>query len=262
MNLDSFELAILSGVRDLGERQQANFADLGEVGSDDLLADARRRCPDHPTEIEDQLEIIESLERYSLLKARKYSDRWLCQPTYQGIARLARYAVASDAAIDELRTLGEGDSLDYKRVYDLGSDDKKYAFAKDMVAFANAGGVETPRVLVGVENNGKFHAPETPEQGQKHRSALDLLTDDRLQLIVSARTAPTPTVRVIARADHRHGPFVLIEVVRDVAKLPYRVYRTPADKLSPNADELGEVWIRKGATNSRASELEIDQLSW
>lgn len=139
--------------------------------------------------------------------------------------------------------------------------DEKYTFAKDIVSFANAGGTDPKRILIGFEDSGDFYVPSTDQDRADHVSAMAILGDEtRLQQTVSSRTLPTPSVRVAHSGTHREGPYVLLEIRRDIVMLPYRVFRSPDDRRSPDALSLGEVWIRKGSTNDQATSLEIEVL--
>jgi hypothetical protein len=125
---------------------------------------------------------------------------------------------------------------------------------------ANAGGAGPRFLLLGVEDKGEFYRPQSEAERTNHRKLLDEITETRLQQIVGSRTTHSPSIRVRARGDHREGPYVLIEILRNVAHLPYRIYEDQTDRAAADANNRGEVWIRKGSTKARATAAEIAAL--
>lgn len=186
--------------------------------------------------------------------------RTQAKSTYMGVARLERSQVMSDKEIDNLRQKGEGDTLDFKRIIDLGTAAKNFEFAKDVTALSNGGGIGPRFLLAGVEDDGVFFAPPDSNAAAAHQSSLDDLQETRLQQIVAQRTLSTPSIRVVTRGHHRFGPYVLIEITSDERNLPYHVFSDPADRSTPDAEKRGEVWIRKGSIKERATPQEIEVL--
>lgn len=175
--------------------------------------------------------------------------------TYRGTTWVSKAHVLADRDIDELWTQGEHDHLDYKRLYKLSSPTDKAEFARDVLSFANTGGGPS-RLLVGVENDGSFTAPDDPAQ---HARLLGKLEDTTLQAIVSERTVSAPSI-LVSRGDHSEGPYVLITVTPDVRNLPYRFFSNPVDSKLPGASQAGEVWVRHGTSKRRATADEVTRL--
>lgn len=209
---------------------------------------------DHARELLDRMESLGLVKGTHLLGPKKYKS------TYLGLARTERTQIAKDRDIDVLRTAGEGDSLDYKRHYKLKTDVQKWEFVKDVTALANAGGAGSRYLLLGVEDDGEFFVSNGPTELTEHKKLLDDTTETRIQQIVSSRTTVSPSVRIVARGDHRNGPFVLIQIVRQVEHLPYRIYKDQEDRDASDADNRGEVWIRKGTTKAQCTAAEIAHL--
>ena len=200
-------------------------------------------------------ELAESAS-YDLVKPHLTIAQSQYKSTYAGVTRVTREQVLEDREIDELRTQGESDSLDYKRQIDTRSRTAKAEFTKDVVAFANAGG-STKHILVGVEDDGTFTVPDDPVL---HQQLISRLGETTLQQIVSERTIQTPSIRIIVRGQHREGPYVVIEIKTDVRHLPYRFFSNPADSKLPGAAQSGEIWIRKGSTKHLATPDEVAAL--
>lgn len=206
------------------------------------------------------MELLDELVNHRLAHSHKTLGFTEYKSSYWGVARTNRAHVKTDREIDFLRTAGEGDTLDYKRNYKLGTDAEKWEFTKDVTALANAGGAGSRYLLLGIEDNGEFYQPNAPNTEEAHRRLLDAATETRLQQIVAARTTHSPSIRVAAKGQHRDGPYLLLEITRDVGHLPYRIYRDQAERMAANAHELGEVWIRKGSTKLLATAAEVASL--
>ena len=214
----------------------------------------------HVIESDRAEELLDDLMGIGLVKGHKTTDSAYYKSSYLGVARMTRTHIAQDQEIDRLRVAGEGDTLDYKRIYNLNQDSAKHEFVKDVTALTNAGGLDSRYLLLGVEDDGEFYVPDSVDAETAHREALDSITETRLQQIVASRTTHSPSVRVSARGKHRAGPYILIELTREVGDLPYRVYKDQIDRTSPNAHKLGEVWIRKGSIKALATAVEIAAL--
>ncbi len=260
ISLNPLELALLGTLNQLSQHELGDYASVEEVDLRQIVEAINADPAGAPLEADRAEEVLDALERFALARGVKWIGLTRYESSYLGVARLARARVAQDREIDALRCAGEGDTLDYKRHYKLDTDAEKWEFAKDVTALANAGGQGPRYLLLGVEDNGEFYRPGSADEERAHRALLDITTETRLQQIVTSRTTHSPSIRIAARGDHREGPYVLIEVSRDVGHLPYRVYRKQATRTAPNASASGEVWIRKGSTKSLATLAEIAAL--
>ncbi|MGN6031676.1 MAG: AlbA family DNA-binding domain-containing protein [Thermomicrobiales bacterium] len=161
----------------------------------------------------------------------------------------------ADREIDKLRTQGEHDHLDYKRMYKLDSPSDKAEFTKDVLSLANTGG-PVSKLLVGVEDNGSF---TIPLDAAEHARLLRKLVDTTLQAIVSERTGVASSI-LVQHGEHREGPYVLITITSKTADLPYRFFIRPADAKLPGASQSGEVWVRHGTSKRLATADEVAAL--
>lgn len=260
IELDDLSIALLQAIANATIRREGDeHFSIGEVSIQSLMKDPTIRyrgeqlTREHAFEVLDALRSKQMINEHSTLSTADYSIR------YCGAARLSRAIVIADEAIDELRSQGEGDALDYKRELTLNSPTQKLDFVRDVTAMANAGGAGPRHLLVGVEDSGEFHIPPA-DKVDAHRSAVLQINDATLQQIVGSRTTHSPSVRVSGRGEHRQGPYALIEIRRDIGHRPYRVYPETSDRSRSDAHQHGEVWIRKGSTKQMATDEEIKSL--
>jgi hypothetical protein len=257
IELDQDDLSLIDTLNQLSQQEKQGTWSVEEIGIGDLLAAAGLKYRGASLSIERALALLKPLTGYKLVKAHLTMGYSGFKATYVGVTRRSRTQVIDDAEIDDLRLAGEGDTLDYKRRLVLNSPTQKLDFAKDVCAFANAGGHGSRYLLVGVDDNGTFPSDAT---NPSHIESLNQLRETTLQQITTERTLHTPSVKIKGRGVHRDGPYVLIEISRNPAYLPYRTYANPTDRHLPSADTLGEVWIRKGSTKHLATLEEIRSL--
>jgi hypothetical protein len=256
--IDTYGESILRVLNDLSQQSLGPFVTADWVDFADVAEMYVKHFPHLTLDTEDLLERLEEMDPWGLLNSDLGIGFSRFKSSYRGIAYLNRVPAISDQQIDEIRTAGEGDTLEYKRIYHLESKEAKYEFTKDVTALANAGGLGDRYILVGVEDDGSFYLPNG-ESSSAHVNQLALLKAERLQEILSSRTLSAPTL-TITHGQHRLGPYVMIKVNRDTAELPYRVVRSPTDRENPDAIQKSEVWIRKGTTKSLATPTEISSL--
>lgn len=251
------ERAIVNSVNTLSIRLSENFF-LTEEVNDVTLQESIRQSLALTAMSDDELEeTLDALHDRKLLHQNRWIGNSVYRATYAGHVRLNRTQILNDEEIDDLRFQGESDSLDYKRVLNITTRKDKTDFAKDVLAFANTGGENVKRILVGVEDNGSFHAPENPEL---HRQAVMSLVESNLQQIVNERTIQAPSVLIKASGDHRDGPYALIKITSRTSHVPYRFFGIPEDSKVEGATQKGEVWVRKGSTKHPATVDEIAAL--
>ena len=257
IELDQDDLTLLDTLNQLSQQVEQGAWTVEEIEIGNLLAAAGLEYRGVPLSIERGLALLKPLADCKLVKGHLTMGYSGFKATYVGVTRRSRTQVIADAEIDDLRLAGEGDTLDYKRRLVLNSHTQKLDFVKDVCAFANAGGHGSRFLLVGVDDNGAFPADATDPA---HIDSLNRLRETTLQQITTERTLHSPSVKIKGRGVHRDGPYVLIEISRNPAHLPYRTYANPADRHLPSAATLGEVWIRKGSTKHLATLEEIRNL--
>lgn len=260
LSLDNMSLLLLGTLNQMSQDTQTVPPCVGDVPLDDIIAEVNRTQGHNAIDIERAGELLDELETLRLVEGSHHLGPKLYSSTYLGIVRTERSHIAQDREIDVLRTAGEGDTLDYKRHYKLKTSAQKHEFVKDVTALVNAGGVGPRYLLLGVEDDGEFFAPSGSDEREEHKRMLDAVTETRIQEIVSSRTTVSPSVRIAARGDHRNGPYVLIEVTRRIDHLPYRVFDDQNERNAADANDRGEVWVRKGSTKALATTAEIEHL--
>jgi hypothetical protein len=258
--LYNVSLALLNALNRLSQREENGYTTVEEVDLDRIVEELSQGTAGITISSEQAEELLDDLEHMNLAHSDKTIATAEYKSSYLGVARTARARVTQDQEIDALRTAGEGDTLDFKRTGKLNSPTEKQEFAKDVTALANAGGAGSRFLLLGIEDDGTFFVPPSPEEDAQHRQSLARIQETQLQEIVTSRTTQSPSVRIAARGEHRDGPYVLIEITRDVSHLPYRVFRDQPTRTGPDAHALGEVWVRKGSTKARATDAEIAAL--
>lgn len=260
VKLSDQDLILLDTTNRLSQVTHNGYTTLREVDIETILAEVARGDDGFQFEAGFAEELLDNLVNQNLLRSNKTLDSAAYESTYLGVARSERAYVAHDHEIDNLRAQGEGDTLDYKRHNPLRSKKDKRDFAKDIVSLANAGGSGPRYLLFGVDDDGQFYRPASQSDADTHRALLESLRESNLQQILTSRTTHSPSIRIAARGNHRDGPYVLLEISRYIAHLPYRVYDDQTERTSVDADKYGEVWLRKGATNAPATPVEIAAL--
>ncbi len=260
MALSDHALILLTTTNRLSQIPHEGFTTVDEVDLETIVTEAANGEDGILLAADLAEEVLDDLQHLGLVRSHKTMDSARYMSTYPGVARTERSYVAQDHEIDTIRAQGEGDTLDYKRHNPLKSPSDKRELVKDVISLANAGGMGPRYLLLGVEDDGKFYRPSRQDDADEHRGRLNNLRDNNLQQIISSWTTHSPSVRIAARGEHRDGPYVLLEITRNIAHLPYRLYAKQSERTSSTAHESGEVWIRKGSTNAPATPVEIAAL--
>jgi hypothetical protein len=138
--------------------------------------------------------------------------------------------------LDQLLKKKESVSLDFKSKISLASDKDKYEFAKDVSAFANTSG---GFIIYGKQDE--------KEGGKVIGIDPNTFDSDQLHQIVSQRCNPPPFFD--EQLIERNGKqFLIIDIPESKTK-PHEVIQSR------------EVWIRRGATSDRATQIEREQMS-
>lgn len=130
-----------------------------------------------------------------------------------------------------------------KRRLDLGTDEGKGKLVRHCLALATTR-VSGRRFLVVGYEDATLAFAETP--GPK-------VTKERVEQILHAYTDPTPDIR-FRRLKVPGGEAVLIELVRDPARVPYRVSKA----IGPLA--VGDVYVRHGTSSEDPTARELREL--
>jgi hypothetical protein len=167
------------------------------------------------------------------------------QPTYRGIVRATERAQSeAQTTLRELHSAGEVTNVDFKRELALSRDKDKGEFVRDLLGLGNVQIFGARRFLVvGFEDKTlSFYA--TPDAG---------LTQERLEQVLHAYAKP-PEIRVTRAPWAGGGEALLIEILRDATRVPYRATRD----LGPLT--AGAVYVRRGRHTVEASTDEIADL--
>lgn len=114
-------------------------------------------------------------------------------------------------------------------------------------------------LLIGFTDDGKYYEPSDSSALAERDRMFDSLNQERLQTIISNHT--TPVVRIRYReVAYRLGRVGKIEIIRDVADLPYAVAKSIGDKRDHRVEE-GQVFLRDSTVTRLARAEEIDAMN-
>jgi Putative DNA-binding domain len=165
-------------------------------------------------------------------------------PTYAGIVR------ATEQVQTELQHLVAGllpewetTTVEFKRQLDLATKTDKAEFIRDILALATTKSSGERFLIVGFDD-------KTHQFVQSVDPAID---QNRLEHILNAYAAPAPQIRY-HRVAWDQGEIGIIKVLRDPAKVPYRVTKTLA--YITKAD----VYVRRGSQVEPPTPAELTAL--
>jgi hypothetical protein len=152
-------------------------------------------------------------------------------PTYVGIVR------ATEQAQTELQQLVAGlvpewetTNVEFKRQLDLATKAQKAEFVRDILALATTKSSGDRFLIVGFD-----------DKTQQFIQSVDpAITQNQLEHILNAYAAPAPQIRY-HRVVWDQGEIGVVKVLRDPAKVPYRVNKTLAHI------NKGDVYVRHGS---------------
>jgi len=152
-------------------------------------------------------------------------------PTYVGIVRATEQAQAElQQLVADLLPEWETTNVEFKRQLDLATKAQKAEFVRDILALATTKSSGNRFLIIGFDD-------KTQQFIQSVDSAI---TQNRLEHILTAYAAPVPQIRY-QRVAWGQGEIGVIRVLRDPAKVPYRVTKTLAHISK------GDVFVRHGS---------------
>jgi len=168
--------------------------------------------------------------------------------TYKGLAWETRRVFTQQAVlIDQLVADWETTSVDHKQELELGSNDQKAEFVKDVIALANTLVRGRRWMVIGFHDKTRaYHNPPAPS-----------ITQDRLIDIVQQYVTPYLDISYEA-VDHRHGQVGLLEVLPERTKLPYRVAKSL--KGMKRSIDQADCWVRHGSHSAKPDQQELKAL--
>jgi hypothetical protein len=239
IDLDPEHLEFLSAAVELSERQAERWASTHELTVDEVL-DALSWA----REAHDYWKIAHELAEAACLRVQGYGGGAIdLVPTYIGVVRATEAAEAAwIAEVAELIKEGENTNVDLKRELELKTKAQKAELVKDVLALANTKSPGSKRYLiVGVDDDGRFFADANPK-----------VSKDTLEDVLGHYARPVPDIRY--RTVETPGRIGIVEIMRDPAKVPYRV-NEPIEKLTK-----GDVFVRHGSHVAKADAEELADL--
>lgn len=168
-----------------------------------------------------------------------------------------RDLVIRDKEIDDLILEWETPCVDFKRELYLGNAGEKAEFIKDIIALANTQADDRRWLIIGIDDKTRelFEPPVIPDRGYWHTQ----LNQNKIEHILSSYVAPYIEVRY-ELIEYRKGKVGKIEVLRNPAKVPYRVIKSLGDKKDKSRIEANQIFVRHGSQTVQPAEEELDSL--
>lgn len=185
-----------------------------------------------------------------------YPDR--VRANYRGLVwEQKRDFIVREREIAELVEVWETTSVDFKRELYLDNADEKAEFIKDVIGLANTQASGRRWLFVGFDDKTReVHNPATaPDRGFWYKKT----TQDRIEQILSAYVTPHLNVR-FETVVYRDVIVGKLEILREPAKLPYRVGKSVGDKTGKKRVEEGQIFARHGSHTVQPDEDERQDL--
>ena len=165
--------------------------------------------------------------------------RGLVWETKQGFTRMSRF-------LDDLVAEWETTSVDFKREVHLDTADQKAEFIKDVLSLATTKASGQRWMVIGFDDRSRTYYG-APDQA---------ITQNRIEQILASYTSPCVDVQYNL-VDYRAGSVGMLEVIRDLQKLPYRVAKSIGEK---KRIEQGDIYVRHGSQVEKPTPLEKQAL--
>ncbi len=239
--LDDEQLAFLREATALSEDRQADYARVDWVPWQKVFDTLGWRIDDNGPayDITARLE-----EEGCLVRRAAFGGRIEVYLTYVGIVR------ATEQAQTELQQLVAGllpewetTNVEFKRQLDLATKAQKAEFVRDILALATTKSSGERYFVVGFDDATR----------QFSRSVDPAITQNRLEQILNAYAAPAPEIRY-QRVAWGQGEIGVVKVLRDPARIPYRVMQTVAHITQ------GDIFVRHGSQAEPPTQAERDAL--
>lgn len=175
------------------------------------------------------------------------SDDMYLRATYMGVVLTTKRHLTVEARqIDKLVEEWETTSVDFKRELVTKTKDQKAEFVKDVLALANTQVSGERWLIVGFDDKTRTH----------HSAPDPSLSQDHLEQILAEYTDPFVSVRYDV-VEHHQGLVGRVRVLRDPAKLPYKVARSVGDR---KRIEKGQIFVRHGSQTEEPTLGELKAL--
>jgi hypothetical protein len=239
--LDDEQLAFLRETAALSEDRQIGYARVEWVPWQKIFDALSWRTSDNAP----AYDITARLEQEGCLVRRAaLGGRIDVYPTYVGIVRATEQVQTKlQQLVAGLLLEWETTSVEFKRQLDLGTKAEKAEFVRDILALATTKVSEERFLIVGFDD-------KTHQFAQSVDPAID---QNRLEHILNAYAASAPQIRYY-RITWDQGEVGIIKVLRDPAKVPYRVTKALAHI------NKGDVYVRHGSQVERPTTAELAAL--
>jgi hypothetical protein len=174
-------------------------------------------------------------------------DELHVRETYKGLVLQTKYQLTVEAReIDSLVEEWETTSVEFKQELETRTKDQKAEFVKDVLGLVNTKASGKRWLIVGFKD--KTHT---------YNSGCILPpSQDNLEQVLSAYSNPMAEIRYDI-VEHYHGPVGRLHVLRDPAKLPYRVAKSVGYE---KRIEKGQIFVRHGSLTEEPTDEELQAL--
>ena len=177
---------------------------------------------------------------------------------YRGLVwEQKRDFIVRERKVLDMVEVWETTSVDFKRELYLDTAGEKAEFIKDIIGLANTQASGRRWLVVGFDDRTRqIHIPsEPPEKGEWQKK----ITQDRIEQLLSAYVAPNINVR-FEIINFSGGVVGKLEIIREAAKLPYRVSKSLGDKEDKKRIEEGQIFVRHGSHTVQPDDEELQDL--
>jgi len=198
------------------------------------------------SEIRASHDFIKCRPNYFPLGAPPY-DELRVRETYKGLVLQTKYQLTIEAReIDSLVEEWETTSVEFKQELETRTKDQKAEFVKDVLGLVNTKGSGKRWLIVGFKD--KTHT--------YNAGCILPSSQDDLERVLSAYTNPMAEIRYDI-VEHYHGPVGRLHILRDPAKLPYRVAKSVGHE---KRIEKGQIFVRHGSLTEEPTDEELQAL--
>jgi hypothetical protein len=198
------------------------------------------------SEIRASHDFIKCRPNYYPLGAPPY-DELRVRETYKGLVLQTKYQLTIEAReIDSLVEEWETTSVEFKQELETRTKDQKAEFVKDVLGLVNTKASGKRWLIVGFKD--KTHT---------YNSGCILpSSQDDLERVLSAYTNPMAEIRYDI-VKHYHGPVGRLHILRDPARLPYRVAKSVGHE---KRIAKGQIFVRHGSLTEEPTDEELQAL--
>lgn len=254
-----FLIPILETINRLSHKEDEYFGRVEMIDEHTLRLEVQQLGPEYAALNDYDLALsLNELRRRKLIfcEIGEYPDE--ARANYFGLVwERKRNLVIRDKEIDDLIIEWETTCVDFKRELYLGNAGEKAEFIKDIIALANTQADDRRWLIIGIDDKTRelYEPPIVPDRGYWHTH----LSQNKIENILSAYVAPYIEVRY-ELIEYRAGKIGKIEILRNPAKVPYRVIKSLGDKNDKSRIEMNQIFVRHGSQTVQPDEEELQSL--